>query len=53
VVARFRDKPLDFQPGEKYSYSNSGYALLSYLIERIIGGAYEKVLQDNIFTPWE
>lgn len=51
LVARFRDKPLDFQPGEKYSYSNSGYVLLGYLIEKISGETYAKFLQDNIFTP--
>ena len=51
LVARFRDKPLDFQPGEKYSYSNSGYVLLGYLIEQISGETYEKFIQDNIFTP--
>ena len=33
LVARFRDKPLEFEPGEKWNYSNSGYVLLSYLIE--------------------
>jgi CubicO group peptidase (beta-lactamase class C family) len=51
VVARFRDKPLDFAPGEKMSYSNSGYVLLGYLIERITGGSYATFVQDNIFTP--
>jgi CubicO group peptidase (beta-lactamase class C family) len=50
-VARFRDKPLDFAPGEKWSYSNSGYVLLGYLIEKITGGSYEKFVRDNIFTP--
>ncbi len=51
IVAMFRDKPLDFQPGEKWSYSNSGYVLLGYLIEKISGESYAKFVQDNIFTP--
>jgi len=33
------------------SYSNSGYVLLGYLIEKISGESYEKFVQDNIFTP--
>src|SRR6266478_3662313 len=51
TVARFRDKPLEFEPGEKWSYSNSGYVLLGYLIERISGDRYEKFVRENIFTP--
>src|SRR5438309_3115358 len=51
TVARFREKPLDFQPGEKWSYSNSGYVLLGYLTEKISGESYEKFVQQNIFTP--
>lgn len=51
LVARFRDKPLDFAPGEKWSYSNSGYVLLTYLIEKVTGGSYEAFVRDNIFTP--
>jgi CubicO group peptidase (beta-lactamase class C family) len=51
LVARFRDKPLDFQPGEKWSYSNSGYVLLGYLIEKASGESYEKFVDENIFGP--
>lgn len=51
LVALFRDKPLDFPPGEKFIYSNSGYVLLGYLIEKISGESYESFVQQNILTP--
>ncbi|WP_117881042.1 serine hydrolase [Aureibaculum luteum] len=47
----FAEKPLDFIPGEKFSYSNSGYFLLGVLIEKLSGKSYEQMLQDKIFTP--
>src|SRR4030095_17163331 len=51
TIAAVRDKPLDFVPGEKMSYSNSGYLVLGYVIERITGTSYGKVVTANIFTP--
>jgi CubicO group peptidase (beta-lactamase class C family) len=51
LVARFRDKPLDFEPGEKWQYSNSGYVLLGHLIEKITGDSYEKFVRENLFAP--
>jgi CubicO group peptidase (beta-lactamase class C family) len=51
TIATVRDKPLDFFPGEKMSYSNTGYILLGYVIEQVSGGSYEKFVKDNIFTP--
>ena len=51
LVARFRDKPLEFQPGEKWNYSNSGYVLLGYLIEKISQQSYRQFVQENIFNP--
>jgi CubicO group peptidase (beta-lactamase class C family) len=50
-IAKFRDKPLEFNPGEKYKYSNSGYYLLGVIIERVSGRPYADFLQENIFQP--
>jgi len=50
-VKTFANKALKFTPGEKFSYSNSGYFLLGTLIEKLSGKSYEQMLQDNIFTP--
>jgi CubicO group peptidase (beta-lactamase class C family) len=51
MIARFKDKPLDFPPGEKFSYSNSGYFLLGAVIEKLSGTSYEAFLKQAIFDP--
>lgn len=51
TIARFKDLPLDFQPGEKWSYSNSGYVLLGKIIEKVSGQSYEDFLHESIFSP--
>lgn len=51
IVDRFKNKPLEFQPGTKYDYSNSGYVLLCYIIEKISGKDYGTFLKENIFNP--
>ncbi|MBL8207712.1 MAG: serine hydrolase [Blastocatellia bacterium] len=51
LLARFKDKPLDFQPLEKWNYSNSGYVLLGHIIEKASGESFESFLQKNILTP--
>lgn len=51
MMAMFQDKPLDFSPGTRYSYSNSAYLLLGYIIESVTKKHYEQVVRDYIFTP--
>jgi CubicO group peptidase (beta-lactamase class C family) len=51
LIGRFRDKPLDFEPGSDYRYNNSGYALLGDIIQRVSGESYEEFLKKNIFDP--
>ncbi len=47
----YRDKPLDFEPGSNWKYSNSGYLLLSYLVEKISHRKYEEFLQEKVLKP--
>jgi len=51
LVNMFADSTLEFTPGDRFAYSNSGYVLLGYTIEKITGESYEQVLQSKIFTP--
>jgi CubicO group peptidase (beta-lactamase class C family) len=51
LINRFKHKPLDFQPGQKFSYSNSGYILLGYIIEKVTGQSYFQVVRQRIFQP--
>ncbi|WP_343698383.1 serine hydrolase [Caulobacter sp.] len=51
LIARFRDRPLDFQPGEGRKYSNSGYVLLTAVIEKVSGKSYADFLSETVFQP--
>ena len=51
TIGRFRDRPLDFRPGEGWRYSNSGYVLLGHVVEKTSGKSYESFLRENIFEP--
>ncbi|HVV53889.1 MAG TPA: serine hydrolase [Mucilaginibacter sp.] len=51
VIDSFKNLPLEFEPGTKFSYSNSGYFLLGYIIRQVTGESYGKYIQDNIISP--
>jgi len=51
LVAWVKTKPLDFFPGSKSSYSNTGYAFLAYIIEQVSGKPYEQFLAEEILKP--
>lgn len=51
MIERFRDLPLEFAPGERFEYSNSGYFLLGAIIERASGKSYEAFLQEAVLDP--
>lgn len=45
--------PLDFAPGERWAYGDTGYHLLGMLIERVSGSDYDQFLRTTIFAPLE
>jgi len=50
-VKKYASGDLEFEPGSKYTYNNSGYFLLGAIVERVTGKPYEQVLKENIFDP--
>lgn len=51
LIQAFAKMPMDFHPGEKWSYSNTGYVLLGIIIHRVTGQFYGDFLQERIFRP--
>jgi len=47
----YRVEELEFEPGDAYSYSNSGYVLLSIIAERASGQPYHQFMKERIFDP--
>ncbi len=50
-IAFFKDKPLDFEPGSKFAYSNSNYIALGVVIEKVSGKKYGDLLRERVFDP--
>ena len=50
-VKQYASGDLEFEPGAKFNYSNSGYFLLGDIVEKVTGKPYEQVLQEKIFDP--
>ncbi|MBC7901626.1 MAG: serine hydrolase [Saprospiraceae bacterium] len=50
-VKKFASGDLEFEPGSKFSYNNSGYFLLGAIVEKVTGKSYETVLKERILEP--
>jgi len=51
LIATFKDLPLEFAPGARFAYNNSGYILLGAVIEKVSGQRYADFMATQIFDP--
>ncbi|MFN0111449.1 MAG: serine hydrolase [Blastocatellia bacterium] len=51
LIDIFKNQPMEFAPGEKWNYNNSGFVLLGAIIEKISGQSYADFVEKNIFAP--
>jgi serine beta-lactamase-like protein LACTB len=51
LVAPVRARPLEFEPGAKFVYNNTGYNLLGLVIEQVSGKAYYEFIDERIARP--
>jgi CubicO group peptidase (beta-lactamase class C family) len=51
IIQLTQDMPLEFDPGTKYKYDNTGYILLGYVVEKVTGRSYEEQLHKAILDP--
>lgn len=53
MLELFQEEPFDFEPGEEFAYSNSGYFLLGLVVEEASGMDYDAYLEETFFEPLE
>ncbi|NEZ04728.1 serine hydrolase [Wenzhouxiangella sp. XN201] len=53
LVAVFADEPVDFSPGEQWSYNNSGYVLLGAIIEQVTDKPWNEFIRERLLEPLE
>lgn len=51
LIEKFKNHPLEFDPGSRVEYSNSGYVLLAYIVEVSSGQSFKTYVEQNLFTP--
>jgi CubicO group peptidase (beta-lactamase class C family) len=51
VIAHVAEKPPEFAPGAKFSYTNGGFMVAGYVVEQVSGQPYEQFLQRRILGP--
>ncbi len=51
LIAFFKNQPMEFAPGTKWNYNNSGYFLLGYIIEKVSGKTYPQYVEEVFFKP--
>jgi N-acyl-D-amino-acid deacylase len=51
IIRYMKGMPLDFNPGEKFAYSNFGYAILGRVIERLSGMPYGEYVRTRVLEP--
>jgi N-acyl-D-amino-acid deacylase len=51
IVRYMMGRPLDFEPGTRYAYSNFGYCVLGRVIEKVSGQSYERYVRSRVLAP--
>ena len=51
VVHEFAGKPLDFDPGTQWQYSNTNFVLAALIVQKVSGEPFAKFLRDNVLKP--
>ncbi len=51
LVHQWAEKPLDFEPGTRWQYSNTNYVIAGLIVEKASGQPYDRFLRENILEP--